>query len=117
MKLYSVIKISEEEEKEDVEELKEVLDTISSFLKDLAPTIREMIKSVVGSLDGASLGEEAAEFYKSLIEAGMSREKAAELTEEFVKRKMAVIEVIPSIISKKVSRGPPEKEPEEKKED
>ena len=89
---------------EDVEELRAVFSVITDFLKELFPQIKEIINTFVGSLDGAKLGREAGEFYKGLVDAGMDPTKATELTEEFVRKKLSVLDVVkmlPSMIPKK----------------
>ncbi len=97
-------------EEEDIEELREVFSAISSFLKDLAPTISEIMNSIIGSLDGAKLGEEAGKFYKNLIEAGIDQEKAVKLTEKFVEQKLAVIQLIPKMIKPQMIKEKEERE-------
>ncbi|HDJ89632.1 MAG TPA: hypothetical protein ENG40_02945 [Thermoprotei archaeon] len=86
---------------EDIEELKEVLSTVSVFLKDLAPTITEIMNAVLGSIDGGKLGKEAGEFYKNLIEAGINAEEASKLTEKFIEQKLTILQLLPQIMQSK----------------
>lgn len=81
------------EEEREVEELREVLRAVSDFLKELSPTIKELIDTVLGSLRGDALGKEVGMFYKSLIEAGIKEETATKMTEEFLRRKMEMVNV------------------------
>ncbi|MCD6562963.1 MAG: hypothetical protein J7K23_03470 [Thermoproteales archaeon] len=92
-------------EEEDIEELKEVFGAISAFLKDLAPTISEIMSSIIGSLDGAKLGEEAGKFYKGLVDAGIDPKEATRLTEKFVEQKLAIIQLLPQIIKPKLMKN------------
>jgi hypothetical protein len=87
-------------EEREVEELREVLRAISDFLKELSPTIKELIDTVLGSLRGDALGKEVGMFYKSLIEAGIKEETATKMTEEFLRRKMEMVnvaEILPTL--------------------
>ena len=81
------------EEEREVEELREVLKAVSDFLKELSPTIKELTDAVLGSLRGDALGKEVGMFYKSLIEAGIKEETATKMAEEFLRRKMEMVNV------------------------
>jgi hypothetical protein len=87
-----VVTVKTEEERE-VEELREVLRAVSDFLKELSPTIKQLIDTILGSLSGENLGKEVGTFYKSLIEAGIKEETATKMTEEFLRRKMEMVNV------------------------
>ena len=89
------------EEEKDIKELKAVFDTISSFLKGLAPTIKEILDVVLSTINGSTLGKDAGEFYKGLISAGVDKEKATKMTEEYIKNKMAILQIIPELIKTK----------------
>ncbi|MCC6051239.1 MAG: hypothetical protein LM580_11055 [Thermofilum sp.] len=87
-------------EEREVEELREVLRAVSDFLKELSPTIKELIDTVLGSLRGDALGKEVGMFYKSLIEAGIKEETATKMAEEFLRRKMEMVnvaEILPTL--------------------
>lgn len=91
-------------ERGEAEELKEVLSAISDFLREVTPIVKELIGVVLGSFRGDVLGKEVGEFYKSLIEAGISEDKAVELAKEFLKRKMKLLnlaEVLSHLIPKR----------------
>ena len=66
---------------EDSKELKEVMNT----LRDTVPAI---IKGIVDALysgnNAEELGKQVANFYKSMIDAGMDKKEAYELTKEFM---------------------------------
>lgn len=102
-------------ETEDVEELKEVLSAISVFLKDLAPTIKDIMRAVLDSMSGEALGEDAGRFYKKLVEMGMREDEAMELTRKFLERKMAVVDVA-KLIPRFVKEIEKREEEEERKE-
>ncbi len=66
---------------EDIDKLKEVMAIMSSEI----PKLLESISKTMYSADNAAkLGEQTAEFYKKLREAGMTDEQAFKLTEEFM---------------------------------
>lgn len=73
---------------EDVEELRGVLSAISEFLNSIKGTIKEIIETLGGSLDGAKLGEEVAAFYTHLKESGVPEEMAKQMTQDFFKKKL-----------------------------
>ncbi len=66
---------------EDVEKLKEVMAVMATEI----PKLLESISKTMYSADNAAkLGEQTAEFYKKLREAGMTEEQAFKLTQEFM---------------------------------
>jgi len=69
------------EEKEDVEELREVLGVVS---KEVPGLIKGIIGSVFSEEAGRDMGKAAAAFYKELKEAGMPEETAVKMTENYV---------------------------------
>lgn len=70
-----------EKEKEDVEELKEVLSVIS---KEVPSLIKSIIGSVFSEEAGRDMGRAAAAFYKELKAAGLPEETVVRMTENYV---------------------------------
>jgi DNA gyrase/topoisomerase IV subunit A len=68
-------------EKEDVEELREVLGVVS---KEVPSLIKGIIGSVFSEETGRDMGKAAAAFYKQLKDAGMPEETAVRMTEKYV---------------------------------
>ncbi len=68
-------------EKEDVEELREVLSVIS---KEVPALIKGIIASVFSEEAGRDMGRAAAVFYKELKEAGMPEDVAVKMTEGYI---------------------------------
>ncbi len=69
------------DDEKDMEKLKEVMTVMSTEI----PKLLESISKTMYSADNAAkLGEQTAEFYKKLKEAGMTDEQAFKLTEEFM---------------------------------
>lgn len=69
------------EEKEDIEELREVLGVVS---KEVPGLIKGIIASVFSEEAGKDMGKAAAAFYKELKEAGMPEETAVKMTENYI---------------------------------
>ncbi|MCE4602419.1 MAG: hypothetical protein F7B18_04470 [Desulfurococcales archaeon] len=82
--------------RDDVEELKEVLSVVADFLDQLSSKLKMILDSVMETLDGAKIGKEVGDMYKSLKEAGVPEEVAIEMTKEFFRKKM---ELAPSLSS------------------
>ncbi|RLF87770.1 hypothetical protein DRN43_07020 [Thermococci archaeon] len=75
-------------DKEDVEELKEVLETVSQHLPTIMDSIFSPLKTLLNDVydpeKSEKLGKNVANFYKELISAGMEPDKAFELTKEYM---------------------------------
>ena len=65
----------------DMEKLKEVMAVMSTEIPKLLESIS---KTMFSAENAAKLGEQTAEFYKKLKDAGMTDEQAFKLTEEFM---------------------------------
>jgi len=69
------------DKEEDIDKLKEVMGIMATEI----PKLLESISKTMYSADNAAkLGEQTAEFYKKLKDAGMTDEQAFKLTEEFM---------------------------------
>ncbi len=85
----------EENDEDDVKELKEVMET----LRDTVPAIiKGIVDALYSSQTAEDFGKQVANFYKSMIEAGMSKEQAFELTKEFMESR-DIVGVIKKIFS------------------
>ena len=71
----------EDKEKEEAEELKEVLSVVS---KEIPALIKGIIASVFSEEAGRNMGRAAAAFYKELKESGMPDEVAKKMTENYI---------------------------------
>ncbi len=84
-------------DEKDVEELKEVMNT----LKDTVPAlIKGIVDALYSSQSAEDFGKQVADFYKSMIEAGMNNEQAFELTKQFMESRDIV-----GILKKVLSEG------------
>jgi hypothetical protein len=75
------MKVSEEKEKEDVEELREVLSVVSQQVPSL---IKNIIASVFSEQAGADMGKAVGAFYKGLKDAGIPNDTAIKMTENYI---------------------------------
>lgn len=89
-----------EKEKEDVEELKEVLSVVS---KEVPNLIKSIIASVFSEEAGRDMGRAAAAFYKELKEAGLPEEIAVRMTENYVSVFTSLGDVMKKAVSGKES--------------
>ncbi len=85
------------EDEDDVKELKEVMET----LRDTVPAIiRGIVDALYSSQNAGEFGKQVANFYKSMIEAGMDKHEAFELTKEFMESRD-----VAGIVKKMLSEG------------
>lgn len=66
---------------DDIEKLKELMETLNETVPSLVSGIMEAIYSTE---DGEKLTENTTKFYKELTNAGMEKERAYELTREYL---------------------------------
>ncbi|AGB04818.1 hypothetical protein AciM339_0945 [Aciduliprofundum sp. MAR08-339] len=75
-------KYEEENDERDVEEFKEVMNTLRETLPAL---IKEIVEALYSSQNAEEFGKQVANFYKSMVEAGMSEDQAFQLTQEYMR--------------------------------
>ncbi len=85
-------------------DVKAPLMAISEFLRDLKEPITELIKAITGGLGGDQIGKDVAHFYKHLIEAGIDKELAREMTLEYFRKRTAMAD-LGSMLMKMFSKG------------
>ncbi|OYT47441.1 MAG: hypothetical protein B6U85_05255 [Desulfurococcales archaeon ex4484_42] len=80
----------EEEERElsDVEEVKAIFKAISDFIASIKDPLKELVDTLMSSLDGSKLGEEVAALYKKLMDSGMPKEMVNEMVKTYFKHKL-----------------------------
>lgn len=87
------------------EDLKEILDAVSEFLKSLSEPLEKLLDTILKAVEGERLGAEVAAFYRKLVEAGMPSDMAAEMTKEFFEKRMSLLDVselLKSFVKKEV---------------
>ncbi len=82
---------------EDIEEFKEVMNTIKETVPQL---IKSIVDTVYSSQSAEEFGKQVANFYRNLVEAGMDKDQAYQLTKEFMESRD-----IGGLIKKVLSRG------------
>jgi len=85
-------------EKEDIEELRQVLSVIS---KEVPTLIKGIIGSIFSEEAGKDMGRAAAAFYKELKEAGMPEDVAVRMTEGYISAFTSLGEVLKQAVSGK----------------
>ncbi len=70
------------DDKEDVEDLKEVMETLNDTVPSL---ISGIVEAVYNAENSEQLAKSTANFYKELVDAGMGEDKAYQLTRDFMK--------------------------------
>ncbi len=86
---------------EDVEELKEVMETLNETVPEL---ISGIVKAIYNTEDSKNLAKSTANFYKELVDAGMEEDKAYKLTKQFMQSR-DVTSVVKNILSEKGGLG------------
>jgi hypothetical protein len=72
----------EKDEKNDAEEVKEILSVVSTQVPGL---IKSILASVFSEEAGRSMGKAAAAYYKELKDGGMPEQAAVRMTEDYMK--------------------------------
>ncbi|WP_430515236.1 hypothetical protein [Pyrococcus woesei] len=108
----------------DLDKVAMLMDKLGPMIEDILGPIKELISELYNPERMAALGKSVAQFYKDLVEAGMDKEAALELTKEYmasINLFKSLIESLAKVVSSKgnIPIGMPkieiEKEEEEKK--
>jgi len=76
------------------EELRDILNAVADFLKEIREPLQALIETLLSSFRGDKLGEEVANFYRKLVESGVPKELASRMTERFLEQRMSVIGIV-----------------------
>jgi hypothetical protein len=74
-----------------VKELKETLQAIAEFLEKMHQIRLNLVDEIVKRMEGKEVAKNTATFYNTLIEAGLPKDTATELTKEYLKRRLELI--------------------------
>jgi hypothetical protein len=66
---------------EDAEDVKEILDVVSEKIPKLIENLTDIL---YGEKSSAKFGKAVASFYKELVESGMTKDQAYELTQQYM---------------------------------
>jgi hypothetical protein len=102
--------IEEKKEKNEAEEVKEILGVVS---KEIPALIKGIIGSIFSEEAGKDMGRAAAAFYKELKEGGMPEETAVRMTENYVGVFTSLGDVLKGAVSGRKSGKLAKKEVEE----
>jgi len=84
-------------EESDAQEVKEILEAVRDTIPDL---IKGIVDALYSAQSAEDFAKQVANFYKSMIEAGMSNEQAFELTKEFMESR-DIVGVLKKILSER----------------
>ena len=88
----------DEKEKEDVEEVREILGVVS---KEIPALIKGIIASVFSEEAGKDMGKAVAAFYKELKEAGIPEQTAVRMAENYMSTFTSLGDVLKKAVSGK----------------
>ena len=84
---------------EDIEELREVLKTVSEFINQLPDLLNKLFSAIYSPEIGEQMGKNIANYYKSLKESGLPEELVLQLTEKYAKETASNISILKELIS------------------
>jgi len=68
----------------DIDKAAQLMDKIGPMMEDLIGPIKDLLAELYNPEKMAAMGKSVADFYKNLVEAGMDKEAALELTKEYM---------------------------------
>ena len=102
----SVKKKIEEESK--YLELRAVFTAIEEFLRNVVPSVKDFISTILEPLNGAKLGKDIAEMYKALKESGMSEEMINKIIDKYLQKRLEELPTVTTLLkplSEAISKG------------
>ncbi len=69
----------------DIEQAAKLMDKIGPMMEDILEPLKNLLSELYSPEKMQTMGKSVAEFYKNLVEAGMDKETATELTKEYMK--------------------------------
>lgn len=87
----------------DVEELREVLRSVSEFIRELREPLEKLLDTLLSAMDGSKVGGDVAAFYRKLREEGVPEDLAGEMTREYFRARIQAFNIV-DLISKAVKR-------------
>jgi len=68
----------------DLEKIPAIMEKVGDMVEDILQPLKELLNELYSPERVQAMGRSVAEFYKNLIEAGMDKEAALELTREYM---------------------------------
>ncbi len=87
----------------DLEKIAVLMEKIGPMVEDILGPLKELLNELYSPDRVQTMGKSVAEFYKSLIEAGMDKEAALELTKEYmdsVNPGKSIMEMLSNLVRK-----------------
>ncbi|AEC52388.1 hypothetical protein PNA2_1473 [Pyrococcus sp. NA2] len=69
----------------DLDKIAMLMDKVGPMMEDILGSLQKMLSDLYSPEKMQAIGKTVAQFYKDLIEAGMDKETATELTKEYMK--------------------------------
>lgn len=110
----------------DIEQAAKLMDRLGPMIEDILKPLKDLLSELYSPEKMQAVGKSVAEFYKNLVEAGMDKETATELTKEYMKSinaPKALLEVLTGLMKGKggpsgpINTTPGEAKPENAKEE
>lgn len=68
----------------DIEQAAKLMDKIGPMIEDILEPLKDLLTELYSPEKMQAMGKSVAEFYKNLVEAGMDKEAALELTKQYM---------------------------------
>ena len=68
----------------DIEQAAKLMDKVGPMIEDILEPLKDLLSELYSPEKMQAMGKSVAEFYKNLVEAGMDKEAALELTKEYM---------------------------------
>jgi hypothetical protein len=88
----------------DLDKVAVMMDKVGTLMEGIMGPLKELLKELYDPEKMAAMGKSVADFYKNLVEAGMDKEAALELTKEYmasINVAKALTETLVNMIGKK----------------
>ena len=90
----------------DIEQAAKLMDKVGPMIEDILGPLKDLLMELYSPEKMQAMGKSVAEFYKNLIEAGMDKETATELTKEYMESINAAKNLMEVFIGMMRGKGP-----------
>ncbi|NJE04953.1 hypothetical protein E3E36_02065 [Thermococcus sp. M36] len=91
----------------DLDKVAMLMDKVGPMIEDILGPLKELLMELYSPEKMQAMGKSVAEFYKNLVEAGMDKETATELTKEYmnsINAAKSLLEMFQGFVTKGISR-------------